>query len=93
MNESLSSKILFNAFYVELRPPKSRHYDQTQVQLYMAKQKEDRRKKQAELRRHEKETNEKIARHLNELDKRQRETRKRKIKAGNKLSSFQFCYI
>ncbi|XP_076821465.1 centrosome-associated protein 350-like isoform X2 [Clavelina lepadiformis] len=69
----------------EPRPPKSRHYDQTQVQLYMAKQKEDRRKKQAELRRHEKETNEKIARHLNELDKRQRETRKRKIKAGHNV--------
>nr|CAB3229991.1 centrosome-associated protein 350 [Phallusia mammillata] len=66
---------------------KVRHYDQSQVQKFMAKQKAERRKKEAELKKQEKEANERKMQQLNNLDKRQKEARKKTVQDDGKMKS------
>jgi len=52
----------------------------------MAKQKADRKRRQVEMKKREKEANEKRLRLLNDLDKRQKEARKKAIAEGKAIS-------
>jgi len=56
---------------------KVRHYDQSQVQQYMAKQRADRRRQQVEQKRQKMEADQRKMEKLNSLDQRQREARKK----------------
>ena len=67
---------------------KGRHYDPKQVKEYMAQQKANRRREQAEKRRQEKDAESRKKQLLVQLDKRQREARKKQLLAkGNSNSS------